>query len=26
MTAEWLLNKGDTYNKPTHFQERKGAY
>ena len=26
MTAEWLANDGDTYNKPTHFQERKGAF
>lgn len=26
MTAEWLMNNGDTYNKPTHFQERKGAF
>ena len=26
MTAEWLINKGETYNKPTHFQERKGAF
>lgn len=26
MTADWLLNKGETYNKPTHFQERKGAF
>lgn len=26
MTAEWLENSGETYNKPTHFQERKGAF
>ena len=26
MTAEWLVNDGETYNKPTHFQERKGAF
>lgn len=26
MTAEWLVNNGETYNKPTHFQERKGAF
>lgn len=26
MTAEWLANDGETYNKPTHFQERKGAF
>ncbi len=26
MTAEWLANNGETYNKPTHFQERKGAF
>lgn len=26
MTAEWLVNKGETLNKPTHFQERKGEF
>ncbi|SDN57317.1 Nucleoside-diphosphate-sugar epimerase [Psychrobacillus sp. OK028] len=26
LTADWLTNKGETYNKPTHFQERKGAF
>lgn len=26
LNAEWLLNNGDTYNKPTHFQEREGAF
>lgn len=26
MTVEWLVNDGETYNKPTHFQERKGAF
>lgn len=25
-TAEWLLNDGETINKPTHFQERKGKF
>jgi len=24
--AEWILNDGETINKPTHFQERTGAY
>lgn len=26
MTADWLTNRGETYNKPTHFQEREGAF
>ena len=26
MTAEWLKNNGETYDKPTHFQERKGEF
>ncbi|WP_172369965.1 NAD-dependent epimerase/dehydratase family protein [Sporosarcina jiandibaonis] len=26
MTAEWLLNDGEMYDKPTHFQERKGEF
>ncbi|WP_313132223.1 NAD-dependent epimerase/dehydratase family protein [Anaerocolumna sp.] len=25
-TSEWLLNGGDTIDKPTHFQEREGKY
>lgn len=25
-TAEWVANDGATHNKPTHFQERKGAF
>ncbi|MYL53915.1 epimerase [Pontibacillus yanchengensis] len=25
-TATWVINDGETINKPTHFQERKGAY
>lgn len=25
-TAEWIEAKGETHNKPTHFQERQGAY
>lgn len=25
-TAEWVLAGGDTWNKPTHFQERKGKF
>lgn len=24
--GEWLLNEGETINKPTHFQERDGNY
>lgn len=24
--AEWVMNEGETWNKPTHFQERKGNY
>lgn len=24
--AEWILNEGETINKPTHFQERKGKF
>ncbi|MGP4106056.1 NAD-dependent epimerase/dehydratase family protein [Virgibacillus sp. L01] len=26
MTADWLMNDGSTYDKPTHFQERQGAF
>lgn len=26
MTANWIIDGGETYNKPTHFQERKGAF
>ncbi|RDW20654.1 NAD-dependent epimerase/dehydratase family protein [Oceanobacillus chungangensis] len=26
MTAAWLSNDGATHNKPTHFQEREGAF
>jgi nucleoside-diphosphate-sugar epimerase len=26
ITAKWLLEGGETINKPTHFQERKGQY
>ncbi|AZB42739.1 NAD(P)-dependent oxidoreductase [Bacillus sp. FJAT-42376] len=25
-TADWVLGDGKTINKPTHFQERQGAY
>ncbi|WP_462410471.1 NAD-dependent epimerase/dehydratase family protein [Neobacillus sp. Marseille-QA0830] len=25
-TAEWVANDGETINKPTHFQERKGQF
>lgn len=25
-TAEWVKSGGDTWNKPTHFQERKGKF
>ncbi|KZZ83047.1 NAD-dependent epimerase/dehydratase family protein [Bacillus sp. SJS] len=25
-TAEWVKSNGETINKPTHFQERQGAY
>ncbi|WP_054954915.1 NAD-dependent epimerase/dehydratase family protein [Paenibacillus dakarensis] len=25
-TAEWVMAGGDTWNKPTHFQERKGKF
>lgn len=25
-TAEWVANDGETINKPTHFQERKGEF
>lgn len=25
-TAEWIKNDGVTHNKPTHFQERQGAF
>jgi nucleoside-diphosphate-sugar epimerase len=24
--AEWMINDGETWNKPTHFQEREGKY
>ena len=26
MTAEWVMKNGETYDKPTHFQEREGAF
>lgn len=26
MTYEWVLNDGETFNKPTHFQERTGKF
>lgn len=26
MVSSWLINNGETHNKPTHFQERKGAF
>lgn len=26
MTATWMLNDGEMYDKPTHFQERKGEF
>ena len=26
MTADWVLGGGHTYDKPTHFQERQGAF
>ncbi len=26
MTANWVKNNGAELSKPTHFQERKGAY
>ncbi|MBS4218696.1 epimerase [Bacillus sp. FJAT-49711] len=26
MVADWISNDGDTLNKPTHFQEREGAF
>ncbi|MFC4557978.1 NAD-dependent epimerase/dehydratase family protein [Virgibacillus kekensis] len=26
MTADWLMHDGSTYDKPTHFQERQGAF
>ncbi|WP_246581383.1 NAD-dependent epimerase/dehydratase family protein [Echinicola shivajiensis] len=26
ITATWLLNGGDEFGKPTHFQERKGQF
>lgn len=26
LTADWLLGGGETINKPTHFQERKGQF
>ncbi|WP_186668389.1 NAD(P)-dependent oxidoreductase [Sporosarcina sp. BP05] len=26
LTVEWLVNNGETLNKPTHFQERKGEF
>jgi nucleoside-diphosphate-sugar epimerase len=25
-TADWILQGGETWNKPTHFQERKGKF
>lgn len=25
-TADWVVNDGETINKPTHFQERKGQF
>ncbi|MEI4768816.1 NAD(P)-dependent oxidoreductase [Psychrobacillus sp. FJAT-51614] len=25
-TADWVANNGETINKPTHFQERKGEF
>ncbi|HEY0827527.1 MAG TPA: NAD(P)-dependent oxidoreductase [Bacilli bacterium] len=25
-TADWVIADGDTWNKPTHFQEREGKY
>lgn len=25
-TAEWVLNVGETFDKPTHFQKRKGNF
>ena len=25
-TADWVANDGETINKPTHFQERKGEF
>lgn len=25
-TANWVMNNGETINKPTHFQERKGDF
>ncbi|MFC0525356.1 NAD-dependent epimerase/dehydratase family protein [Pontibacillus salicampi] len=25
-TGTWVLNEGETINKPTHFQQRKGAF
>jgi len=25
-TANWVMNDGETINKPTHFQQRKGAF
>lgn len=26
LTAQWLINEGETINKPTHFQERQGKF
>lgn len=26
LTAEWVLNNGETLDKPTHFQEREGKF
>lgn len=26
LTAEWILNNGETLDKPTHFQEREGKF
>jgi nucleoside-diphosphate-sugar epimerase len=26
MTYQWVVNEGETFNKPTHFQERSGKF
>jgi len=26
LTAEWVINEGETLDKPTHFQERQGKF
>lgn len=26
MVADWVMNDGEMHNKPTHFQEREGAF